>query len=355
MVVLLAGGCAASQGPAPEEGRHAQLQDALDRWAAAPGHHGVSASVVFPDGTSWSGTAGEASPGERLREDHLVWIASITKTMTGAVILQLADESRLSLDDPVERWLAPIPNVDPRVTLRQLLNHTGGVSDYVDSPSFRAALEARPERVFTATELLAFAGPPRFAPGGATDYSNTGFLLLAEVAQEVTGRTLLAGLHERLWGPLGLDEMFLPGLESPPGPVAAAWGRTGAVAPLGRMSSVSAGNAAFGVFATARAVSRWGRALFEGQVVSPRMQKEMRRAVPAVGDIPGETGSGLGIRTYGYLGRLQLGHSGGASLGSSLLLHDPERRVTVTVLMNQGEGADHFSLGPLLLDLATRR
>jgi D-alanyl-D-alanine carboxypeptidase len=274
--------------------------------------------------------------------------------MTGAVVLQLADEGRLGLDDPLARWLPPRRNVDPAITLRQLLNHTNGLDNYSASPALGAALAADPERVFTGDELLGFLGPARFSPGARTEYTNTAFLLLGQVAESVTGRAIVDLYHQRLWGPLGLREVFLPGFEPAPGPVAAARGGSGLVAPLDRMSLVSTGHSAYGLFASARAVARWGHELFTGTVVSARMQQEMRTLVPAAGNIPGESGAGLGIRGYSYLGRRQLGHSGGASFGSSLLLHDPERRVTVAVLMNQGQGADHFSLGPALLEIATR-
>jgi CubicO group peptidase (beta-lactamase class C family) len=107
------------------------------------------------------------------------------------------------------------------------------------------------------------------------------------------------------------------------------------------------------VIASARNVAAWGQALFTGDVISEEMQKEMRILVPAAGNIRGERGAGLGIRRYEYLDRLQLGHSGAASFGSSLLLHDPERLITVVVLMNQSVGADHFVLAPRLLQIAS--
>lgn len=344
-------GCATGAPPPPpgQVTRTDRLQGALDSWAAAAGHQGVSASVAFADGTQWSGVAGRAGREEALREEHLIWVASITKTMTGAVILQLADESRLSLDDPLSRWLAPRPFVDPAITLRQLLNHTSGIDNYTERAALGAAVAATPSRVFTAEELLAFVGPPRFAPGARTQYTNTGFLLLGQVAEAVTGRSLVDLFHERLWDPLGLTETFLAGQEPPPGPVARALDGAALVHPMERMSVVSTGNAAFGVFASARDVARWGHALFAERVISARMQEEMRRLVPAAGNIPGESGAGLGIRSYAYLGRTQLGHSGGASFGSSLVLHDPSSGVTVAVLMNQGQGADHFTLAPAVL------
>lgn len=357
---LALAGCGAPAGTRDREAAapslpSAELDAALEAWAAEPGHEGVSASIVLADGSQWSGVAGTAGGSEPLLEEHLIWIASITKTMTGALILQLADEGRLSLDDPVSRWLAGRAHVDPAITLRQLLNHTNGLDNYTASQALGAAVAADHARVFTSDELLDFIGPPHFARGARTEYTNTSFLLLGQVAEAVTGRSIVDLYHQRLWDPLGLREVFLPGHEPPAGPVAPALSSTGIVSPLEQMSLLSIGHSAFGLMSNARTLARWGRELFAGQVVSARMQQEMRTLVPAAGNIPGESGAGLGIRSYAYLGRTQIGHSGGSPLGSSLLLYDPWSGVTVVVLMNQGPGADHFELAPTLLDIATRR
>ena len=346
-----AGGPSAS-GQAGPSSRPAELQDALERWAGSPSHEGVSASVVFPDGSQWTGVAGQAG-GAPLREEQLIWAASLTKTMTGALILQLADEGALGLDDPLSRWLPPTRNVPGGITLRQLLNHTNGLDNYTTSPALGAAIATDPGKVFEAVELLAFLRPPHFAPGARTEYTNTAFVLLGQVAEAATGRDVVDLYHRRLWGPLRLSEVFLPGYEPPAGPVAPALAATGArVAPLDHLAVLSTGNSAFGLFSNARTLARWGKELFTGSVISARMQQEMRRLVPAAGNIPGESGAGLGIRGYGYLGRSQIGHSGGSSYGSSLLLYDPAVGVTVVVMMNQGQGADHFELAPSLLEIA---
>lgn len=332
----------------------ADLERALGAWAGVPGHRGVTASVAWPDGALWSGAAGLAAPDEPIRPEHLIGVASITKTMTAAVVLQLVDEGVLRLDDPLSRWLPPIEHVDPAITLRQLLNHTNGLGNYTLSPALGAALDADPTRPFSADELLTFIGAPRFAPGERTEYTNTSFLLLGRVAEAATGRPIVELYRQRLWTPLELHGVFMPGVEEPPGPVATAAGRGGVFAPLDFPALLSIGQAAFGLYADAATVARWGRALFAGAVVSAERQAEMRTLVPAAGNIPGETGAGLGIRGYHYLDRDQLGHSGGMAFGSSLLLFDPESGVAVAVLMNQGQNAGHFQLAPQLLAIATR-
>lgn len=350
VLVALSGlaGCAPASSPAGD--LTGELQAALDRWAARSTHYGVSAAVILRDGTSWAGAAGSAGAGP-LRSDHLIVIASITKSMTGAVVLRLVDEGRVSLDDPLSRWIEPLPNVDPVITVRQLLNHTSGLANYSANPALGAAIAADPGRRFSRDELLAFVSAPLAPPGGPTRYGNTAFLLLAMVAERAAGLPI-ERLYESLWRAAGVGEIYYPGAGMPPGPVAIALAAGGPVLPTDSPARLSVGNAAAGMLATARATAAWGRALFTGNLLTAATQAEMRTLVPAAGNIPGESGAGLGIRSYGYLGRTQFGHSGGSPFGSSLMLFDPETGVTVAVLMNQGAGADHFQLAPELLALA---
>jgi len=133
----------------------------LNTWASGPGHHGVSAAAVFADGTVWSAAAGRAGLSESLQQSHLIAIGSITKTMTAAIVLQLAAEGRLGLDDPIAKHLPPRLYVSPDITIRQLLNHTSGVANYTGTSGLSQLIAASPGHVFTADELLNVIGPPR--------------------------------------------------------------------------------------------------------------------------------------------------------------------------------------------------
>lgn len=362
-LALLTPACssAPSVRPAPDPGADSaptlDLDAALSAWAEVERHRGVSAAVIFPDGTEWVAAAGIEAEGVPLRPDHLIWIASVTKTVTGAVVLQLAQEGALGLDDPVSDWLPPHPHVDPPITIRELLNHTNGLGNYTANPELSARIASDPTHQFTPGELIDLIPEPAFIRGERTQYTNSAFLLLGRIAEEATGTPLPDLWRTRLFEPLGLDDPFLPGVQEPTGPVATAWaGRADlSVPPLSRMSLVMIGSYAFGLHANAHFMARWGRALFTSDLLTPEMRAEMTRLLPAAGNIPGETGVGLGIRGYGYLNRTQWGHSGGSPLGSSLMLFDPETGITVAVVMNQGAGADHFTLAPRLLDIASRQ
>lgn len=333
----------------------AQLQTTLDDWAKTASHHGVSASVILQNGTEWVSTSGEEALNKPLNADHLIWMASITKSMTGAVIMGLASEGKLDLDDTISKWLSTLKNVDPKITIRQLLNHTNGLANYTRNQALSVAIQNDESHIFTPTELIGFLAPRAFAPGERTQYTNTSFLLLGMIAEKVTNKSIVELYHQRVWEPLKLNEIFLPGLESPAGPVAITY--SGAnhdlVNPLEQMSLITIGHSAFGLFSNARTIGRWGHALFGDSFLTEAMRKEMLEFVPAAGNIPGESGAGLGIRKYNFLNREQWGHSGGSPLGTSLMVYDKTTGITVSVIMNQGRNADHFILVPKLLEIAS--
>lgn len=329
------------------------LDGALHEWRAAPDHVGVSAAVILADGARWESAVGAASPDEPLTVDHRMPIASITKTMTAGVVLTLVDEGVLRLDDPIGRWLEPLRNIDARITIRHLLTHSAGLANFAENTTLQRLAAADHTRVFTAEELVAYTGPAVAAPGTRTQYTNTAMVLLALVAERATGRGLVELYHQRLWDPLELREVYFPGYEEPTLPVAWSFGTIGWFPSVTRISQLTAGHAAGGLVASARDIATWGHALFAGSLISEDLQAAMRELHPAAGNIPGESGVGLGIRGYRFFDRVQYGHSGGGAFNSSLLLFDPASGVTVAVLMNQALNAAHFELAPRLLALAS--
>ena len=106
------------------------------------GVKGLSAAVTFPDGSVWSGGAGVSSlaPLDSITKDHAFNIGSVTKTITSACILQMADDSLLQLDDKISEWLPPFNFIDSNITIRQLLRHQSGIYDIITSPGFQPAM-----------------------------------------------------------------------------------------------------------------------------------------------------------------------------------------------------------------------
>ncbi|WP_407561179.1 serine hydrolase domain-containing protein [Streptomyces sp. 184] len=194
-----------------------RLQERLDDIVA---EGAVGALIEVRDGRRvWRGTSGVAqrdtqravpARGRRFR------VGSITKTFVATVVLQLADEGRLRLDDPVEAWLPGAVPDGGRITVRHLLGHTSGLYDYkrtLTVPPDPAFLDYR-ARTWTPEEQIAraLAHPPTSTPPGtAYAYSNTGYLLLGQIIEEATGRPYAKEIKRRIIRPLHLHATSLPG------------------------------------------------------------------------------------------------------------------------------------------------
>src|SRR6266704_3973708 len=151
---------------------------------------------------------GAASPP---RADTYFRIASNTKTMTAAIIMQLAQESKLSLDDPVSKYVPGVPNGD-NITIAQLLEMRSGLYDYTNDPIISATIDTDPTKVWAPAELLAiaFAHPANFPPGKEYEYNNTNYALLGLVAEKVDGKPQAQVMHDRLFGPQNMQDTELP-------------------------------------------------------------------------------------------------------------------------------------------------
>lgn len=169
--------------------------------------------IASPDQGNWtgafgSGTLGEEAPMSAL--DHFR-IGSNTKTMTSTVILQLVQEGKLALDDPIGKYIPGVPNCD-QITIAQLSEMRSGLYSYSFDPGFNQTLDEQPQKAWTPQELIdiAFQHPVKFAPGAQYDYSNTNIILLGMVIEQLTGTTASEAFEERLFKPLGLNNTLLP-------------------------------------------------------------------------------------------------------------------------------------------------
>ena len=168
-----------------------ELQAAVDSWLAKNQMSGVSVALLRGDGSGWSGAAGTNSiSGAPATPNDVYPIASVTKTFTAALIMQLVDEGLVSLNDPVVRYVPDFPSAR-RFTIRQLLQHTSGLVSTDGVPPFDALQ-------FAAVKGL------QFRPGTAFEYSSPGYFMLGLVIEQVTGMSYTDALHARLLDPLDL-------------------------------------------------------------------------------------------------------------------------------------------------------
>ncbi|WP_307849771.1 serine hydrolase domain-containing protein [Qaidamihabitans albus] len=328
-----------------------RIQDAMDATVSA-GMPGVLA-VTADDGREWSGTSGvgdvrtERAP----RTDGRIRTGSVSKTFTATLVLQLADEGRIGLDDRISEYLPGLlPYAEP-ITVRQLLQHTSGLPrDLPPEATWASLPEVDTERFthFAPTKVveLSTRQPLLFEPGTDWRYSNTGYTVLALLVEKVSGQRMERLLKERVLRPLGLHRTALV-RDFPFLPHAAARGYEQLYEPPRPLTDVTTYNYSryFGsgsVISTAAELNRFFGALLGGELLSEGMLAQMKRTVPArnlEGDYAGFD-YGLGLM------RLPLeamcpgepavwGHNGSLPGYGTWSMHSEDGDTRITTAVNQ--------------------
>jgi D-alanyl-D-alanine carboxypeptidase len=328
-------GAAVLAATVPAAGAHVQARDAprpdgarlqaiLDRAVKSPeaGFPGVALHVRRPGHPSWSGAAGRASldPARRMRPGDRFRAGSIVKPFVAAATLQLVEEGRFGLDDPLPavlpaRVTARFTDAG-RITVRMLLAHTSGIAEYSGAGHDREVF-ANPLRRWTVGEVLdrAAALPRTGAPGERHAYSNANYNLLGLVLEHATGKPWRVVVRERVIDRLHLARTSLPAPGHLPAgrDIARGYERVdGRVRDLTDVDSSMAGaSGGHAMLTTTRDLSRFLRALLRGELFRrPETLSEMRRFVPAK-DPQGLAGYGLGLERRVLPGGVEMvGHMG---------------------------------------------
>jgi len=174
---------------------------------------GVIAGIWVPKkGTYIKGYGVSDLATQKAMDPHVSFrIASLTKTFVATVLLQLVDEGKINLDDPLSNYIkdSGIPNADT-ITIRQLANMTSGLFDYPTDEVFDKLHEEDRTRFWEPKELLSYATkhPPYFAPGTSYKYTNTNYILLGMVIEKVTGNSVKDEIQNRIATPLNLKNTY---------------------------------------------------------------------------------------------------------------------------------------------------
>lgn len=340
------------------------LTQRLGQLRSTYGMPGVSAAILFADGTLWRATSGFADvrANRRLTADTQFAVASISKTFLAALILVLAQEGKVGLDAPVSAYLPDLA-IGPSITVRQLLDHTSGLHDYFYDPDIDEALMANRKRVWTAEDALSYVGKPYFEPGQGWAYSNTNYVILGLLAESIGGAPLAEQLRARFIAPLGLDHTHYQWAEAPVGPLASAYRFNGAGVrlkpiPLGDgtnvvpfTSVVTAAGSAGSVASTATDLVAWASALYGGRVLAPESLDAMISDVVTTAPFRPSTPYGLGVQAATIDGRRTLGHSGRLLGSRTVVRWLPEERISIAVLTNQSRSDPNLIVRALLRDV----
>ena len=255
---------------------------------------------------------------------------SITKTFVAALVLDLVADGKLRLDDPVARWMPGLLARGTEITVRQLLQHTSGLADYVDDPRVLRA----PARLWRPEELVAIAAaqPTAGAPGEWFAYASTKYVVLGLVAERAGRAPLATQLARRLFVPLRLRHTaYVPG--TVPGRSVHGY-RSPSHQGVVTGDAVEVGTAAWwagaagAVVSSAEDVQRFFAALLGGRLVRPRLLREMETLVPA-----GRNRYGLGIAVFPTPCGPAWGHTGNVqgTVAVAWNARDASRRVVLVV------------------------
>jgi D-alanyl-D-alanine carboxypeptidase len=280
-----------------------------------------------------SGALGHSWPGvPATRSDHFR-IGNTTESMMATLLLQLADEGRIGLDEPLSTWYPTLPGAR-QVTLGMLARDVSGYADFVTTPRFEKLLDAHPFRHWRVSELLrlAFSRPPLFTPGTSWAFSDTNYLLLGDALRQATRQPVARLLRRKIWGRLGLHETAMRSNPRIPRPVLHGYSKDRGRYEDSTSWSPSWARYAGNVTSTLGDLGRWARALGTGSLLSPESH-ELQVGPQNVGLGPltanAYYGMGVGVNNGWIATNPQFGGYNG------IVSYLPSKKITVVIYVTQ--------------------
>lgn len=276
------------------------------------------------------------SPATKLR------LGSLTKQFTAASILLLQERGKLSIDDPVSKYMPDAPAAWSKITIYNVLTHTSGIPNFTGFPDYRAS----EWKDTTPTELVArFRDKPLdFEPGTKFNYSNSGYVLLGYLIEKISGQTYADFLQQNIFTPLGMTSTGIDSNAAILPQRAQGYRRTPRGIEHDGYISMTIPFSAGAIYSTTGDLLKWEQGLFGGKVLKPESLAKMTTPFKM------DYGFGLSIRTKD--GHKIISHNGGIEGFNTAMSYYPDDKVTVIVLGNLTGGAPDMiasSLGKVAL------
>ncbi|MFF0473397.1 serine hydrolase domain-containing protein [Streptomyces sp. NPDC004284] len=310
----------------------ARLDRAVQDVMKETGVPGVMVGLSAPGKGTYIRSFGVAdkATGQPMDPGLYMRIGSETKTFTVTALLELVDQGKVGLDDPISKYVDGVPNGD-KITLRNLASMRSGLFNYSADEGFYKALTSDPYRPFTPQELLAysFKHPIQFQPGAEFDYCNTNLILLGLVVEKVSGTPLDEFVQKNVIEPAGLRHTVFPTDAAFPSPHAHGYTEQTASGKLEDSTdwNPSWGWAAGAMISDLQDLRTWARVVATGTLLTPKTQAERLRTYPS-----GVPGAGYGLGIFDIQG--WIGHNGSLPGYESLTIYLPEAKATLVVLLN---------------------
>lgn len=319
------------------------LQKKLDSCVNVYNVPGISATILLPENQYWNGASGVSDiyTLDPMDTTLLFYQASVTKTFTTAIVFQLIEENKLSLDDNVGMYLPSILTIPPSTKIRYLLNNRSGLSDIFDYQSTTSTWFSHPDSIWTPKLAIeTYNRNPVFPQGTSFDYSSTNFILLGMIVEHITGNTFAEELKNRILLPFGLTQTFFPHVDSIAGPLVQGWTSFTQNNVFDSSADTILNNCSASMLFTAAAlvsrpkdVAKFFRLLFSGQIVNDTTLALMKTCSNAT--FAGGNGYGYGLIRYNFDGKTYFGHAGDLSGFTQLTIHQELDSITLAISINR--------------------
>lgn len=325
----------------------ADLQHIFKNGVTVSGAPGAEVGIVTRSWT-WESATGNASviTGEKAEPGMQFFVASVTKSFTSVAVLKLAEEKKLSLDDPISTWLdadlvVKIPN-GQNISVRDLLQHTSGIADYdeegilwqeLDRPDIPVSYEVGIGQGINAS--------PLFSPGTDYEYSNVNYLLLTKIVDRASGMPYEEYVNQTIFVPAGLHNTTFHRTSNFDRPHMTASEQINGTIKDFSAISVDFDRGAGDIVSTTSDLNRFHQALREGRLVSNTSLTEMERSSPQAyandGNVTSGYGLGYGVRHDTGSNSTLAGHSGSYPGSVTFWYFIPETDTYFTLNVNTQE------------------
>lgn len=349
MVVVALAGVSGPQAYAAGDDREKRSTEVLRELVPSPDGPGCAAAVGSRGSVVWEAGRGKAdvATGRAITPATVFDMASNSKQFTADAILLLAGRQRLALSDPVSEYLDNAPDWTRRVTLADLMHHTSGITDYQDLLEAKGVEVTDPAGQQDAIKAV-LASQPEDPPGRRFAYSNSNYILLAQVVEKVTGKPFKTFVQQEFFTPLNLRMTVSPA-EDVPGKAKSYDEKDGSYTPNSSPWTQYGDGA---VQTTAGELVRWADNYRTGRVGGTQLLTGVTQGAVSVGDVL--RGRGIEEGRYGagmlLLPDKSLVHRGDWEQFHSTFKVSPDRNTAVTVVCNT-ESPDNFRAANQLLDI----
>lgn len=300
---------------------------------------GTSAAILIPNVGVWKGVNGISEEGVPLTSSMLFGMGSNTKTHIAATLLKMQELKLLSLDDTIGKWIIGYPNISGKITIRQCLNHSSGLFDYMQNGSINDSIFGTPSKVWLRQDILRLAQAPNFTPGSSFSYSNTNYIIAGIIIEKVLNKSPFQAIHDLILEPNQLKNTFNYS-DQGSSIIAHPWSISMDGITLTDMTTTpflnnlfSLANTAGSLLTTAEDNVQFWHKLFNGQIVNAQSWKEMTTMI----NIGNNTNYGLGIFRYNRKinGRTAYSHGGTFFGFINENIIDTTSGIAIAVLTNQ--------------------